>query len=143
MKIVANRCTIVRDVRVVKGGSAELYCHINHTYNDPNKTDAYIKTWTRRVSAGSYTNVYVRAVKNKGQNTLMDGAGSTAYMSRVQRSGDDVVRLSSVTEADGGTYGCRWTVRPGAGCTPQSAEFTVTVIGKLQQLMMHIQYFYI
>ena len=122
------------DVRVVKGGSAELYCHINHTFNDPIKTDVYTKTWTRRLAAGGDTNVYVRIVTNKGQNTLKD-EGDGSYKSRVQRSGDDVVRLSGVTEADGGTYGCRWTVSPNPGCTPQSADFTVTVIGKSQQLL--------
>ena len=123
----------MRDVRVVKGGSAELYCHINHTSNDPSKADGYSKTWTRRLADGSYINVYVRVVTKKGQNTLMDG-GDGNYTGRVQRSGDDVVRLSSVTEADGGTYGCRWGVSPNPGCTPQSADFTVTVIGKSQQL---------
>ena len=129
MKIVANQCTIVRDVRVVKGGSAELYCHINDESYDPSKADVYRKTWTRQLLPGSHTNVYVRIVTNKGQNIRRD-EGDGSYKSRVQRSGDDVVRLSGVTEADGGTYGCRWALSPNIGCTPQSADFNVTVIGK-------------
>ena len=126
---LANQCTIVRDVRVVKGGSAELYCHINHESNDPSKVDVYRKIWSKRKPSGGYENVYYRIVTNKGSNTIKDEAGDS-YMSRVQRSGDDVVRLSGVTEADGGAYGCNWDVLPDAGCSPQSADFTVTVIGK-------------
>ena len=124
----------MRNVRVVKGGSAELFCHIKHESNEPSKTDVYRKTWTRRLADGSTTQVYVRIVTNKGQNTIKD-EGDGSYKSRTQRSGDDVVRLSGVTEADGGTYRCSWSVEPDPGCTPQSAEFTVIVIGKLQQLL--------
>ena len=126
--ITGNSCSTVRDVRVVTGESAELYCHINNDRDEPSDSTLYRKEWEKMASDGN-ARVYLYLVNENG--ILLDTPG-TGYEDRVTRRGHDVVQLSKVTGQDGGTYRCSWSVEPEiTGCTGVTATFTVNVIGKL------------
>ena len=121
----------MKDFKVVRGDSAELYCQINHTSNDPSKTDVYSKTWTKHVTGSVNENVYVLILRNAGNDTVKDEA-SNNYKSRAKRIDNDIVTLSNITDADDGTYGCQWSVAPDIPeCSADNeGEFTLSVIGK-------------
>ena len=126
--LTGNSCSTVRDVRVVTGESAELYCHINNDRDDPSDSTLYRKEWEKMASDGN-ARVYLYLVNKNG---ILGDTPGTGYEGRVARRGHDVVQLSKVTEQDGGTYRCGWDVEPGiTGCAGVTATFTVTLIGTL------------
>ena len=130
--ITGDECTTVRDVSVVRGGTAELLCHIKHEKNDPSKTTKYRKIWTQ-VKPYVWTTVYWYEILDGNQIDYDATVPGTGYLGRtVRKSGShDVVQLSKITDQDYGTYRCGWSVTPKVdGCAGAEASFNVTLLGK-------------